>query len=236
MSIDQIHIPYRGSPDQPFDLAAIHDNLAEEFADDPPQRQVQFEVAFSLLVGSRPDTVGDAISMLERAAPEARRVILDRARAACGLESVEYERVAATAKEMASAPRHTPERDAEGRIDALCSVEGCGRFEPGNPQFARVAVKSWYCSEHRDSPEGRLGMAPYEGPRYAYGPSGTLVDLDEQERDRVRYAEEERIAAARRERHRAAVEDELDALRPFEEERIAAERRNNRLQNPWAAA
>lgn len=223
--IDQIHIPHR-SPDDPFRLDAIHDDLVEQFPDDPTQRRVQNEVAYALLVGSQPDTIGEAIELLEQSSPQARRELLDRARERAGLPTLTVEQA-----RQAPPPRVSsgPARDAQGRIDALCGEPSCRNFEPGEfSQFAKVDVRRWYCPEHRAGREEE--MKPYDGPRYGYGPSGAVVDLDELEVERAKAAEQERHHAA--EREAAAAERAVDAegLRTFEEAKRARDRAENRHQ------
>ena len=90
VSADEIRLPYRDAGD-PFDLAAIDDDLAEQFPDDPTERRVQNEVAYDLLIGNTPSTIGEAIDLLERATPRSRRDLLDRARQRAGLPTLTEE-------------------------------------------------------------------------------------------------------------------------------------------------
>lgn len=226
--IDEIKLPHR-SPDDPFDLAAIHDDLAETVAD-PTERRVQLEVAADLLVGNAPQTIGEALEILEQATPEARRRVLDRARGKVGLPSVSEERA-----RQAPPPRafSGQQRDGQGRIDALCAVPECRNHEIGETtQFAKVNVRRWYCTEHRAGHEAE--MLPWDGPRYGYGPSGVLVDLDELAVERAKAAAEERHLAAERESRLAESAVDAEALRGFEEAKRERDRRENRHQIGWA--
>jgi len=173
--IDRIRIPHR-DPAEPFNLGRIADDIAASI-DDPTERHVMREIAYELAAGNAPTTIGDAIELLEQATPDSRRRLLDRGRRAAGLPTLADEQAVAAMP----APRSTGvARDGQGRIDAICAEPGCANFEPGVPQFAKVDCIRWYCSEHRQGREHL--MKPRTGPRYAYGPSGAIVDLDARSR------------------------------------------------------
>ena len=152
---------------------------------------------FLHLATSGCDTVGEALDRLEAADPAERRALLDEARAAAGLPSIE----AVEARERVETFNRTrvvegPLRDARGRAPAICSAEGCSNVQP-DPHgrgIAMLPVTRWWCAEHECS-AAPGDLEPYTGPRLAFSPSGAIVDLDEQ-------AAEAAKAAAQRERSR----------------------------------
>jgi len=222
--IDEIRIPYRSSAD-PFNLATIADDLDEAIAD-PTERAVMRSVAADLLIGNAPSTMGEAIELLEQASPDARRVVLDRARQERGLPTLAAERA-----QQPPAPFVTsrPARDGQGRVQALCAEPSCRNFEPGEfSQIAWVHARRWYCPAHRAGHEEE--MKPWDGPRYGYGPSGLLVDLDELEVERAKAAEQERHLAAERASRDAERQVDAEGLRGFEEARRERDQQENRHQ------
>lgn len=226
--IDRIRIPHR-DPAEPFNLGRIADDIAASI-DDPTERHVMREIAYELAAGNAPTTIGDAIELLEQATPDSRRRLLDRGRRAAGLPTLADEQAVAAMP----APRSTGvARDGQGRIDAICAEPGCANFEPGVPQFAKVDCIRWYCSEHRQGREHL--MKPRTGPRYAYGPSGAIVDLDAEAIERTQEAEREAHDLAEREAARAERAVDAEALRGFEEARRERDRQENRHQTGYAA-
>jgi len=88
----------------------------------------------------------------------------------------------------------------------------------------RTKAKVWWCSAHRGGHEA--DMEDWTGPRLAFGPSGAIVDLDEQEREAAREREREKSRAAQRlareaDQRAAAAEAEEDQR--AERERLDAE-------------
>lgn len=226
--IDAIKLPVRDR-DDPYDLGVIADDL-ERTIDDPLERQVQRAVAADLLAGNAPTSMGEALGLLEQAGPEARRALLDRARAEAGLPSLTSEQ---TAERLAHPPIRAstePARDGMGRVFAICSEPSCRNFlpDPHGGQIARVAVTRWWCPEHAAGHEGDL--QPYTGPRYGYSASGVLIDLDahdaEVAKEKIRELHRENIAAERD----AARAADAERLATFQERRREADLLANRHQ------
>lgn len=163
-------------------------------------------------------TVGDLLDYVEDAGPDERRAILDRAREGAGLTSatdVEERRKVEVANESARLSAGEP-RDSHGRAPVFCHAEGCTNFlpDPHMPgAFALTDARRWCCPEHHSQGDFR----PYTGARLAYSPSGSIIDLDEQdaeiEQAKREEAEREERALARAEQQ----EREAEALRQVRE-------------------
>lgn len=220
---------------EPFDLGRISDDI-DAATDDPAHRQVLRNLATEIATTLPATTIGEALDALDRAGPITRGQMLDRAREKAGVPSLEQEAI----DKVELRPRHYiargPARNPDGSIDKLCGEPTCRNYEPGEQvgSFARTKAIRWYCDEHANTAERREQMATeWTGPRYGYGPSGVLVDLDEQEAEKQK--------AALREQHRAAeiAERNAEAARDSEalqEHREAARRRDaieNRHQSGW---
>lgn len=214
---------------EPFNLATISDDI-DAATDDPAQRQVLRNLASEIATTLPATTIGEALDALDRAGPITRGQMLDRARAKAGVRSLEQEAI----DKVELRPRHYisrgPARHPDGSIDKLCGEPTCRNYEPGEQvgSFARTKAIRWYCDEHANTAERREQMATeWTGPRYGYGPSGVLVDLDEQEAERQK--------AALREQHRAAEIAERNAEAARDSEALAehreAARRRDALEN-----
>jgi hypothetical protein len=147
-------------------------------------------------------TAGDMLDALDGMAPDARRRLLDRSREGAGLPTTAE--VAAAATRKVSRPPifdDAPPRDEIGRALQVCAEPGCRTFpiDPVTGAHAPHNAECWWCDEHLAGHEA--DMEPWR-PRIAYGPSGTIVFLDEVERD---------IEIAKREAERRAAE--LEARR-----------------------
>lgn len=227
--IDSIRLPHRGDLDRPFRLDEVADDLAEAI-DDAVERQVMRAVAGELLAHHQPSSMREALELIEAAGPEARRALLDRARAEAGLPSLTSEQ---TADRIAHPPIRAstePARDGQGRIEAICGEAGCARFlpDPGGQQIARVDCRRWYCEEHREGREDE--MKAYDGPRMGYSASGLLVDLDELEVERAKAAAEDAHRASVAAQRAADAQREAEVLRVHEERKREAERLEARHQ------
>jgi hypothetical protein len=109
-----------------------------------------------------------------------------------------------------------PVRDADGRAFQSCPAAGCRSFpvDPITGATTPVPERKWWCSAHRHL--AGLGDLEAWRPRVTYGPSGSLIDLDEIEREAAQQA----VAAQRRadeleqrRAQRAAAWPELEAER-----------------------
>lgn len=220
--------------DDEYRLDHISDAI-EATVSDPNERAVMRNIATNLLVDYGPDTIGDALDILDNSTNEARRAYYDRARTEASLPTL----TVAKAQESLRTPVSTdkPWRDSRGMVDAFCG--GCGSSEPGDDghQFARKAVVRYWCESClAEDPSREADMQPYTGPRYGYAPSGAVIDLDLQDAEQQKALREEQARQAARDRRRAEAEAEIAALEPFEQAREEQDAKLNRLQNPWAAA
>jgi signal transduction histidine kinase len=231
MSDWSLQIPHRGDRDAPIADAmdAAHALPAEE-------RPVIRAVLAELAVEFQANTVGDALDLLDRASPEARRELLDRARVSEGLPTTaaaDARRKAAAATASLPSPRG-PWRDPAGRAQAICAVPGCrnAEFDGATGNVLMTPARRWHCAEHRDL-AATGDMEPYTGPRYGFNASGAFVDLDELDRERAREQERERRREARQKVREA--EQRAAAAQAAEDKRAERARlsREGRWQFPW---
>lgn len=223
-SSQQPFLPVRDRS-EPFDLGRVSDDI-DAATNDPAERQVLRNIATELAIAVPARTVGDVLDALEQAGPAARGALLDRAREKAGVPSLEQEAIDNVNIYPARYISRGPERYHDGTTDALCGHPGCLNGIPGEQvgSYKRVKCLRWYCDEHADTAERREQMATeWTGPRYGYGPSGVMVDLDEQEAEKQK--------AALREQHRQAEVAERDAeaardSAALQEHREAARRRD----------
>jgi hypothetical protein len=143
-------------------------------------------------------TAGDLLDQLSDASPAERRTMLDDARARAGLPlTAEVDRARARAA-------HVPMIGGLQRDEGGCAIQACpdcGAFSrnPATNEPMPVAARKWWCPEHEAGHED--DMQPWTA-RIAFGPSGAIVFLDEQEREaEVAEREAKRRAAELEQRH-----------------------------------
>ncbi|MEK6251851.1 MAG: hypothetical protein AABM43_07890 [Actinomycetota bacterium] len=212
MSDWTLQIPHRSRSD------SITAAMSAAHALPPEERAVARNVLTELATEHGCRSAADALDMIEGASPEARRELLDRARVEAGLPTTEVADSQAEyeARQKTIAAPTGPMRGPNGYLEApICAAKDCMTA----PQ-KRTKARRWWCPAHRAGHEEDL--EPYTGPKLAYGPGGTVIDLDEQEADRQRaMAAAASQKAQRKEREteqRAAAEQHAEDRRARDEQ------------------
>jgi hypothetical protein len=177
------------------------------------------DVATWLLLQAKQETMGQLLDHVESLDEDGRRRLLDKARTAAGLDTVD-DAEAHRRFEMANAAL-PPGRDAEGKVFQGCAAKNCNAFpqdELGIP--TPVADRVWWCGRHKDQAGAEDHLPPEV--RYVLDPA-TMSP-------RAVGAERERLLEEDRERERKAAEREQ--LRREEAERLANLEREWQRQNP----
>jgi hypothetical protein len=220
----QIHIPHRSSEDTLADVAIAASHLEAEDA------AVTRELIADLLLSSDCHTAGDVTTVLAVASPAERRLILDSAREAAGLESAtaidDRERFAMIQQH---ARRNASGRDAEGKLLQGCAAEGCSAMPLGATGLPEpVADRRWWCAEHRHLADADDHVPPDDvvaiGPNFELIPAPSVRSAMKAKDDRRR-AEDER-----RNRER---QDEAEAIQRARERYYEANK-DNPYVNPFA--
>jgi hypothetical protein len=155
---------------------------------------------------------GQVLDALEGMSVDARRRLLDRARARADVPTTAQVSAARARKVRAPIVYDVaPPRDMIGRALMVCAQPGCKTFpvDPVTGAHAPHPAKRWWCDMHRAGHEA--DMEPWQS-RIVIGPGGALIDLDEQEREAAIQAREAERRAAEREARRAARVKEWPAL------------------------
>jgi len=225
----EIPVPYR---DREQPLVDVRSELR-----DAPLDETETDLARAVIdealfrEGDR--TAGDLLDRLDHADGDQRRQILDRARAAIGLDSVaEVER----RRDLAHARRNDippppsrraagPPRDKEGRAWQSCSAPSCEVTPTGDDGMpAPSRAVRWWCEGHRDqAADGDL--ADWQPPALVFGRAGLEQPLTDEDRAYYRELDEQR-EQDQRERNRRRAED-AERL-----ERLEREHRANLPRTP----
>lgn len=130
-------------------------------------------------------TAGELLDHLDALDPAARRAMLDRARADCGMDSTG----AVEARERAAQPTLTRTSGDMGL--QACHAAGCATYPTTDAGSWRpVNVRRWFCPQHVDQAQpGDLDPPP---PPYRLSPSGALVPNDPVEEAREEAAAQSR--------------------------------------------
>jgi hypothetical protein len=226
MSGWELRIPFRDRSQTPIEALT---SGADEALEDPEERRLAARLLLDAATDPEIETIGDLLDQVEHLDADTRRQLLDRTREALGLES-------ATAIESQDhfdalqaqlVRRGAVERDADGRALFICAHPECGAFPVAkNGTHAKLAVRKWWCEEHRHlAAEG--DMEPFEfGLRYSR--SGALLTDDEVAR---RAAEAQKVEVENESRRRrceaeqAERAEEAERLAVYERERDAQLRR-----------
>jgi hypothetical protein len=157
-------------------------------------------------------TAGQVLDALEGMTVDARRRLLDRARARADVPTTAQ--VFAAAARKVRAPiiyDDAPPRDEIGRALQVCAQPGCRVFpvDPTTGAHAPHAAKRWWCDVHVAGHED--DMEQWQS-RIVIGPGGAFIDLDEQERDAAIQAREAKRRADELEARRAARIKQWPAL------------------------
>ena len=159
--MSEVRIPYRDRS-QPLDGEAL--SLPDALPDARERRIATQILCDAMATGMR--TVGDVIRTFERASPDERRQIVDRARTAAGMETIGREEAGRAFERRLAAPQEAP-RDSAGQTAAICSVDGCHGYlpHPNLPgEIALTSARRWTCEKHADQGD----FAVRSGPRLAY--------------------------------------------------------------------
>jgi len=192
----KVRVPYRSRDDSLVDVGA-----AARVIDDRVERETVRELAAQAhAAGDR--TAGDLIDRIERADPAQRRAIVNRARSAAGLQTIEQ--VDAIRRWEAAQPEESsaPPRDESGFSFQLCHEPKCsaGPIEPSTGLPAKTPARKWWCEQHRHL---AADMDDWEvGSGLILGPSG-IVNVAEQRAEAIQERERKRSREARRETRRA---------------------------------
>ena len=157
------------------------------------------------------------VDELERATPQQRRAIADRARARAGLVTFtaidERKRLAEIVKWPPPPRPQQPMRDWEGKAVQICHAEGCDLVSQERGVISPVAAKRWFCEQHRSQAQPG-DLDPAAGPSVrlsAWGGMRESVEAEEfYEKEYAKLRDEDR-----RRREQAAAEAQ-------EHQRIAA--------------
>jgi hypothetical protein len=198
MSDDVIRVPYRSRDDSLADVADAARALPAG-EDRAVVRGLVLEAAESGM-----STAGQVLDALEGMTVDARRRLLDRARARADVPTTAE--VAAAAARKVRAPiiyDDAPPRDEIGRALQVCAQAGCRVFpvDPTTGAHSPHSAKRWWCPKHVAGHE--TDMEQWQS-RIVIGPGGALIDLDEQERDAAIQAREAERRAAELEARRTA--------------------------------
>ena len=170
------------------------------------------DVALQLLLTSGFKTVGELIDHVEALDADGRRDLLDEARTAAGLDTVEDAEAHARFEAANRALRTRPSYDEHGRRSVLCAEANCNAWpqgEQGEPLL--VADRIWWCDRHRHlaGPEDHLP----EEPKYTIDPHTFAVTAVGAEKERL-LAEDEKLRrnAEEREQRRREESERLGKL------------------------
>jgi hypothetical protein len=220
MSDNTIKVPFRDRDDSLADVAEAAAVLACE--DRAIARGLVLEAAESGM-----STAGQVLDALGGMTVDARRRLLDRARARADIPTTAE--VKAKAARKVRAPivyDDAPPRDEIGRALQVCAASGCKVFltDPVTGAHAPHAAKRWWCDVHVAGHEA--DMEPWQS-RIVIGPGGAFIDLDEQERDAAIQAREAERRAAEQEQRRAQRIAEWPALQAEDAAQAEALRGHN---------
>ncbi len=186
---------------RPFDLAELSDMCRETLEGD--ERRVVRQIGLGLVVErGEVETFGDALDLIAAAGPAGRRAMVDEARVAVGLPTIEDERFAVRQAAINRAPSPGWGTDSQGRRIAACAAAGCDVWATNsNGSLRPVADRRWWCPVHRDQ-AGADDHLP-EAPRYVLNANSSPKPVGE---------ELERLHAEDRER-REEFEQQEEAKR-----------------------
>ncbi len=204
----EIAVPYRGEDDWTLDVIPAAREVLE--GDD---LKVVEQVAYDAMVRGK-TKIGDLLNELEAAGPDGRRRIVDKARVACGLDTLEDAAAHQRFLQANAALRGTG-RDAGGKSIQGCHAPDCQAMpvdELGAP--VPSAASRWFCSRHED--QAQPGDLDPPEPKYVIDFATMSVKAVGREQERLleEDRERERQAAAREQRRR----EESERLGKLEEE------------------
>jgi hypothetical protein len=206
VSDDVLRVPYRSRDDSLADVADAAEALPAG-AQRAVVRGLVLEAAESGMT-----TAGQVLDALGGMTVDARRRLLDRARARADVPTTAE--VSAAAARKVRAPiiyDDAPPRDEIGRALQVCAQPGRRTFpiDPVTGAHAPHAAKRWWCDVHVTGHEA--DMQAWQS-RVVIGPGGAFIDLDEQERDAAIQAREAERRADEQEQRRAQRIKEWPAL------------------------
>jgi hypothetical protein len=206
MSSWSIEIPFRDRSES-LTVTAGHARVLGRPGDD--RAEVARQIAIGALMDGRAATAGELIDHLEGLDPAERRAMLDRARAECGLpsiEDVEFRRGVEAMRRQSTFP-----------VGAMCAVPDCTAVPMRNGAWYVPNVKRWHCSAHLD--RARPGDMEPAGTGLRFGENGVIRPDDPADDEReaaaaesrrsqqqARQADRDRDAAAARARDEARRE------------------------------
>jgi hypothetical protein len=173
-----IHLPHRGDRSAP--LASVSE--AARFLPQDEDRAITRQLVMDWRLGGL-KTVGDALDLVAALEPAERRRVLNHARKAIGLQSVE-EVEAAQPK-----PLRVRTTGAGGGFPT-CAADGCNAapVRASTGVFYHPGVRRWWCPDHEHLAEPADLEAPGSGIKLS--PVGVPIpdEAAADERDRVREA------------------------------------------------